>query len=111
MQTLDSGEYVIDEITTGLTLTISNPGTLTINSFSYTSTAVDAVIYLTFDVTPTVKYETDGYIEVIGSDPYVSSSGTPLCTAIIGFIGSDRFCTNLNTYTIDYGRNIGTTDS
>jgi predicted transcriptional regulator of viral defense system len=81
--TMDSNKKLIDRVLTGLYVNITEPGTLTINTFLASSKVVDAASYLTFDVTPSVYYSSGGYIEVVAPYPYITetlSSGT-ICQA------------------------------
>ncbi|CDW89223.1 UNKNOWN [Stylonychia lemnae] len=103
--TLDDAMQEIDQITTGLTIAITQPGLLTIDSFTVNDKTVDAFTLIQFTITPSAKYTSGGYIEVTCPAAYMSTSTTVSCVGILGTLGSST-CTRLNSQTIRFTRNL-----
>lgn len=64
LTTLDDAMQQIDEITTGLTIQITQPGTITVLSTTIGSQQVDSFTLLQFTVQPSAIFSSGGYIEV-----------------------------------------------
>lgn len=106
VSTTDSNSKAIDKISTGLAITVTTSGTLTKNSFVASNLLVDTYTYLTFDITPSVEYNTGGFIRVTGPTPYVNDVLTigSTCEVMMGFVtfGTVDDCSvAVNDYTVD----------
>lgn len=63
--TLDDARNEIDKISTGLVVKITQPGTISINSFIVGDYTVDTPTYIQLDMVPSARYSSGGYIEVV----------------------------------------------
>jgi len=79
-----------------LTVVITDPGVITIDSFTVNDKTVDSFTLIQFIITPSAKYKSGGYIEVTCPAAYMSTSATVSCVGIIGFTGSNT-CTRINS--------------
>ena len=76
-------------------MSITDPGAITVDSFTVGDKTVDAYTFIQFTITPSVKYSTGGYIEVTGPST-MSTSTTVTCTGTLGMVGSTG-CTRVNS--------------
>lgn len=102
--TLDDAMQEIDQIDSGLTVSITQPGVITVDSIAVGDKTVDVYTFIQFTVTPSVKYSNGGYIEVIGDANYVSTSPSVTCSGSLGMSGSTT-CTRVSATTIRLTKN------
>lgn len=68
---------------------------------------VDSSTFIQFTITPSVKYGSGGYIEIVIPDPYMSFSGSISCSGFAGTVGSST-CTRVNSYTVRFYKSLST---
>ena len=86
-------------MTSGLQVSITDPGVLTINSYIVGALTVDATTYIQFDITPSAKYGDMGYIELVAPTNYISfATSKTMCSSIYGLTGSTLYCDKVNGY-------------
>ena len=93
-------------MSTGLVIKITQPGTIQVNSFIVGDKTVDASTFIQFTITPSVKYLTNGYIEIVVPSP-MSLSSPVSCNPITGMVGTATSgCTRTNSTDLIFTRDL-----
>jgi hypothetical protein len=102
---MDDSRNPIDEVASGLVVSITDPGTITMNSFIVGDKTVGQETFIQMDFTPSAQYSRGGYIEIVTPSGYISFTSTLVCNTVFGLLGTAT-CTRLNSNTIRYYRDI-----
>jgi hypothetical protein len=99
--TMDDSRNPIDEVASGLLVSITDPGTITMNSFIVGDKTVGQETFIQMDFTSSAQYSNGGYIEIVTPSGYISFTLTLVCNTVFGLLGTAT-CTRLNENNIRY---------
>jgi len=99
--TMDDSRNPIDEVASGLVVSITDPGTITMNSFIVGDKTVGQETFIQMDFTPSAQYSHGGYIEIVTPSGFISFTSTLVCNTVFGLLGTAT-CSRVNDNTIRY---------
>jgi len=107
---LDDAKNEIDKISTGLVVQITDPGTITINSFLVEDKSVDTQTWIQLDMTPSARYSSGGYIELVTSSAYLTFTSVVVCNTVYGLTGTGT-CNRVSSSNLKFVRDISSSSS